>query len=446
LVLTSSLALRDPHRADAYFRDLSGRIVDQFTIFAPWGYHLRAVPGKARSLTLACALALPALTACRERASGAPPEEVRVTSQAQALAARVMADYAELAFEIYDDSLNGARGLASAVDQLLAAPSAERLQEARRAWLRAREPYVQSEVFRFYGGPIDRVEMRVNTWPIDESYVESGLLGKAPGIIENEADYPVLSESLLAGLNVKDGETSVSTGYHVVEFLLWGADTRADGPGERAYTDYVASTKVAARRGQYLRLVTAQLVQDLAQVRDAWAPDRSDNYRAEFGRLPALQALARAVKGLGSLSGPELAGERLTVPYATKDQENEQSCFSDTTSADIVRDALGIENVCLGRYQRSDGTQFQGSGLCVLIAAQDPALAAELTRQIEASVAAARRIPTPFDQAILGSDSAPGRRAIEDTIAALQRQATTLAKVATVFGLKASLVPRRPRP
>jgi putative iron-regulated protein len=358
----------------------------------------------------------------------------------------VLAAYAELAFATYSDSVSGARALALAAGELVAAPSAEHLAAARNAWRAARVPYAESEVFRFYDGPIDRVEASINAWPIDESYVEAGLAGKRPGIIDNQAEYPTLSASLLVSLNSKEGETSVSTGFHVLELLLWGRDTHADGPGDRPHTDYLVGTPLASRRGQYLKLASAELVRELEGVRDAWAPERTDNYRADFLRLPPLQALARIVKGMGSLSGPELEGERLTVPYATKDQENEQSCFSDSTDVDIVHDALGVQNVCLGRYQRSDGSQLRANGLCALIAAQSPSLARELEQRLAESVAAARSIPAPFDQAILGNDAAPGRRAIENTMTALRRQVETLTRIAAELSLKPSSAPRRSRP
>ena len=59
--------------------------------------------------------------------------------------------------------------------------------------------------------------------------------------------------------------------------------------------------------------------------------------------------------GVAKLSGPELSGERMTVPYETKNQENEHSCFSDSTQRDLWANALGVQNVCLGRYRRDDG-------------------------------------------------------------------------------------------
>lgn len=388
-----------------------------------------------------------ALAGCRDRVREKPAAR-GLDQQLQGVAARALTTYADIAFAAYSDAAEEAKRLLTAVDAFAAAPSDASLQAARAAWIRAREPYLQTEVFRFYDGPIDRVETLVNTWPIDESYVEAGVAGAIPGILEDTKKYPALTPELLASLNAKQGETSISTGYHVIEFLLWGRDTHADGPGARPASDFVVSgegAELARRRATYLHGASDLLVRHLQEVRDAWEPSRTDSYRAKFLRLPAHEALGLVVKGMGSLSGPELSGERLTVPYETKDQENEHSCFSDTTSSDIVFDALGIENVGLGRYERVNGERVMGTSLLELIAARDPSLAARLKRELALSVAAARSIPTPFDQAILGGDDAPGRTKIWATIQALQRQTETLAEVASVFDLRVSLGTPRAR-
>lgn len=412
-----------------------------------------------RQTTAALALWLSALLAfsCQRDRSEQKAASAPLSADERALGARALSNYADVAFQTYGDAAETARLLLSQVDRFLAAPSAQSLAETRAAWSTARRPYQQSEAFRFYDGPIDRVETQINTWPIDESYVEAGNPAAKPGIIEDVAAYPLISPALIGKLNASEGETSISTGYHVIEFLLWGRDTRADGPGDRPFTDYVtarsnaatpdeasqAPKSVAARRGRYLRAAAELLLGQLVEVRDAWAPGVADNYRSKFLRLPPSEALGLAIKGMGSLSGPELSGERLTVPYETKDQENEHSCFSDTTQLDLAHDALGIENVCLGRYRREGAAPLSGPGLCDLIALRDPALAQRLKQELSASVQATQRIPAPFDQAILGPDSAPGRQAIHSAIEALQRQTETLAKVAAIFDIRLSLADPR---
>jgi putative iron-regulated protein len=55
---------------------------------------------------------------------------------------------------------------------------------------------------------------------------------------------------------------------------------------------------------------------------------------------------------------------------------------------------------------------------------------------MRASVAAARAVPAPFDRAILGTDTAPGRIAVKTLIRALRAQADAIAKAGGVLGLK----------
>ena len=346
--------------------------------------------------------------------------------------------YADLAFRGYTDAALGARALLESVEHLVAEPSANTLAAARAAWLAARKPYQRTEALRFYDGPIDRVEMRINTWPIDETYVEGSAEHGRIGIIDDPKTYPELTSELLAKLNAKEGETSISTGWHVIEFLLWGKDTRADGPGDRPFSDFVGEPgSRAARRGRYLHVVTELLVADLEGLRDAWAPDHPGNYRAAFGARPPREALALAIKGMGSLSGPELAGERLTVAYETKAQENEHSCFSDNTVADLTDDAIGIRQVCLGRREGEASTQK--NGICDVVAERDPALGRELRAAVEASVAKVAAIPAPFDQSMLGDDATPGRVAIKTAITTLEQQTAALARVAALFDVRLSL-------
>jgi putative iron-regulated protein len=296
----------------------------------------------------------------------------------------------------------------------------------------------------------------VNTWPIDEGYVESEPGAAALGIVQDSQRYPELSEALLAQLNGRDGETAISTGYHVIEFLLWGRDANAAGPGQRTYRDFLveardsgrerktdadaasgnarAAAQLARRRGEYLKSAAQLLLRNLRQVRDAFGAAPT-SYRAQFAAAPPAAGLYRALKGMAKLSGPELSGERMTVPYETKNQENEHSCFSDSTQRDLWANALGVQNVCLGRYRRDDGSQIRSLGICEVVRRSAPALGQALTSQVAESVRALAAIPAPFDQAILGADSAPGRVAIKRAIDSLRKQADLLEQARVTLAL-----------
>jgi putative iron-regulated protein len=350
---------------------------------------------------------------------------------------QVISDYAAIACANYEDALAAARTLAESVETFLLTPNADSLTRARQAWIDARIPYAQTEAFRFYDGPIDALDGLINSWPIDENLIDYVDGEPDAGIVNHAEMFPAITDTLITSLNEKDGEKNITAGFHAIEFLLWGQDVNDDGPGNRSFADYVGEwSPHANRRREYLHVATSLLVQHLTTVLQEWAPDKPSNYRARFLAMPSDEALANILKGVGILSGAELAGERLTVAYETKEQEDEHSCFSDNTQQDIVYNTLGIENVIVGRYVRVSGERIAGHGFRELLSRAAPTLADALVTQLAASVAAARAVPAPFDQAIAGTDSAPSRVAVKHLITALRAQADSIAQAGKVLGLK----------
>ena len=359
---------------------------------------------------------------------------------------------AAIAHAAYGDSLVAAQTLDTAVAALLAAPSEATLAAAREAWKAAREPYGQTEVYRFRNGPIDNLgddgelapsagpEGRINAWPLDEAlidYVAQDVDGNAvnqeqpaSSLIHN-LDFAISKKSLIESNELGGNEANVASGYHAIEFLLWGQDLNAgesawDGqaprdatPGQRPFSDYLASEQctsgtgnrdkpaICERRGQYLQTAVALLVDDLRRLVDAWDPQGEDNYYQLFTAPERVQtSLLEVLVGMGSLSYGELAGERMLVALAANSQEDEHSCFSDNTHRDILLNALGIQNTYLGHYVRPDGTLIDGPGLSDLVAVADPALDQRLEAELEDTLAKVAAIDAkansgiPFDQQI----------------------------------------------
>ncbi|MET1115557.1 MAG: imelysin family protein [Comamonas sp.] len=383
-------------------------------------------------------LLIAALAAVPMAAPFAQPAPAPAAAQQSALSAnQVAGHYAQLVHAGYSDSLQSALAMQKAIARLLAQPGADTLAAARKAWLQARDVYGQTEAFRFYDGPIDSEdgpEGRMNAWPMDESYVDYVQGNDKAGIINNRQQ--AITAEALSELNEKDGEENIATGWHAIEFLLWGQDLSATGPGARPHTDFVNGKKPNAdRRRQYLQVVTDLLIKDLRTVQAAWAPGVAGNFRAEFV-AGGNESIRKIFVGLGSLSRGELAGERLEVALASQDQEDEHSCFSDNTHNDAIANAKGIENVWLGQYRRLDGTLLRGPGLRDLVAAKNAALAEQTTGHIRASVAAAQQIPAPFDQAIQGERSAPARAKVQTVIDRLIEQSKDLAAAAQAVGIE----------
>ena len=346
----------------------------------------------------------------------------------------VVDNYAAGAHASYLRSLTSAQTLDTVIDDFLAAPSQPTLDAAKRAWLLARDDYGVTEVYRFYNGPIDNEEdgpeRLINAWPLDESYLDYVQGDPSAGIVNNPGQFPTIDASLLISLNEEGGEANISTGWHAIEFLLWGQDLNPDGPDDRPVEDYTTNAN-AARRATYLALASDLLIGHLQDMVDAWATGQS-NYLSQFVSKDADEALADIITGIGEMSRGELAGERMTVAYEVRSQEDEHSCFSDNTTNDIIANALGVQRVYSGDY--GDVT---GPGIRDLIAAEDEELASSLEEEINRSVVLARSIPSPFDRQLTEGlpDSDPGRRVILDTIAALENQTDTIVAAAPKVGI-----------
>jgi putative iron-regulated protein len=356
-------------------------------------------------------------------------EDARLAEAAAATCFRVIS-------ATYDDSLLTSRRMESAVRAFAAAPSEESLATARRAWFQARRVYALTEAFRFSGGPIDDEdgpEEWLNAWPLDESVIDRVPESPVVSIIENAADYPVIDSALLVRLNMKEGEKNITCGWHAVEFLLWGQDTSADGPGNRPVSDFSAAPH-ADRRCRYLEAAASGVVSHLETVASAWRKDGGNNYRAAVEARPADESLRSVVKGMIMLAGFELASERIGVPCETRLQEEEQSCFSDTTSDDIRGNIAGIVNLWKGRYVTVAGQKVGGISLQYLTKVRDAALARELDARIADVEEAASRVPDRFDNAVVGAPDAPGQLALRDLAAKLTALAVDLRGFAARMG------------
>ena len=392
---------------------------------------------KLRSLSLAITLAVASFATPALLPAAWAQAPAGSTASQPVTHAAVAAQYASLVYANYQDVHQGALDLQTAVDAFLANPSSATQETAQKAWRAAREAYGQTEAFRFYGGPIDSdggPEGRMNAWPMDESFVDS-VKGKPNAGLINNPKFKITTKSLMAQ-NERGGEENIATGWHAIEFSLWGQDLSETGPGARSFEDFVdGKAPNAERRRLYLKTVMDLLVSDAESLVKAWAPGVKNNYRAKFEK-GGKESVRKMLVGLGSLSRGELAGERLEVALNSQDQEDEHSCFSDNTHRDASTNAKGIQNVWLGTYKRTDGSLVSGPSLRDLTALTDPALADKTSQQIASSVAAAEAIQAPFDREILGAKDAPGRQRIQTTIASLTQQSKDLVAAASAVGIK----------
>ena len=357
---------------------------------------------------------------------------------------KVLETNADIAYAAYQDSVTTAQALKAALATFRADPSEANLQAAKRAWLVAREPYGQTEVYRFRNSPIDSTdyssedgpEGAINAWPLGEALIdyvqvnttdfgdsEIGVTANGVGIngggAVDSSNYAATSPEtniigntdieinadLLENSATAEDEHDVISGYHAIEFLLWGQDLKdneetTDGTdrddavkvldvedadednsfyaagGDRPITDFQPSYDAdeaaenenvdaaydssveSHRRHKFLEVAVDKLIADLESVRDGWAPGAT--YRNAFttvtNEAQAKQKLTEILTGMGTLSEGELAGERMQIAFSANSQEDEHSCFSDNTHRDIWLNAEGVSNSYYGEYAGYDST------------------------------------------------------------------------------------------
>lgn len=345
--------------------------------------------------------------------------------------------YAEMALIGYSEALSGAEALKLACDNFVMTPTDVNFQEAKNAWLAARELYGQTEIFRFVEGPIDNAsngpEGLINAWPLDEAYIDYVIGSPNSGIINNVAQYPTINFSTLIKANENGGEENISVGYHAIEFLLWGQDVSANSAGTRPYTDFVTSGSASnqERRGQYLQACCAILVQGLEQVKGEWATG-SNNYRAEWLAMDDKLALRKIINSIRVMAGTELSGERIFTAYDNADQEDEHSCFSDNTHRDIALNAAGIKMLFTGSYT-STTSSSTGYSLYDLVGLINPTLASEMLALQNTSKLKIENMYIPFDQAIILPAERPK---VLESVFALQAEEAKILQIASLFSIE----------
>lgn len=357
-------------------------------------------------------------------------------------------NYAKIAYLSYKNAFDKAQVMQTAITGFLNKPSKESLAKAKHTWIEARKAYLQTEVFRFYEGPIDfgseyenktmfigyeeGPEGRINAWPLNESYIDYVVGKKKSGII-NDLSITLIKDSILSKDQISD-EANVTTGWHAIEFLLWGQDFNKYQPGIRSIEDYISKENYQ-RRKTYLKLVTEILVDDLAWLSKMWNPNEMQNYYYWFTKLEKKEAMGRILTGMATLVGFEMASERLSVALDGKVQENEQSCFSDTTHLDFIYDFQGIKNIYLGNYE-----EFQGEGLNIVVKEVMPLLDQLISEKINQISSLLLGIASPFDQTIISPEGNPDRKHAERTYRKLMELTELISSAGNLLGAKVVII------
>lgn len=385
------------------------------------------------------------------------------TASAEVSPVAVTKHYADMALAKYEDALAAAKTLDARLDAFIAAPSEVNLRAAKDAWLASRIPYQQTEVFRFGNAIVDDWEGRVNAWPLDEGlidYVDASYgtdndenVLYAANVVANRSlkvngetvDATRITPEFLSSTLHEAGEVeaNVATGYHAIEFLLWGQDLNGTGPGagNRPWTDYALGDDCTnghcERRGEYLAAASDLLVSDLEEMVANWT--MAGEARATLMENPQ-NAMSVILTGMGSLSYGELAGERMKLGLLLGDPEEEHDCFADNTHNSHFYDAVGINNVYNGTYTRIDGSTLEGPSISQIVASRDRGVDAELKSNLAKTVSLMKVLANraeaveAYDQ-MIGEGNTEGNAVVQAAIDGLVTQTRSIERAVVALGL-----------
>jgi putative iron-regulated protein len=371
-------------------------------------------------------------------------------------AASVIETYADIAHAKYEDALKTAEALEAAIDTLIAKPTDANLKAARQAWLASRPPYQQTEGYRFGNPIVDDWEGKVNAWPLDE-----GLIDYVADSYGTESDEnPLYTANVIANTKISfggqtvdaskidkelltklheaaDSEANVATGYHAIEFLLWGQDLNGTGPGagNRPASDYDKGSCTHGncdRRADYLKAAASLLVDDLKEMVGNWTAGGAA--RKALRDAGGNTALGMMFQGLGSLSYGELAGERMKLGLLLHDPEEEHDCFSDNTHNSHYYDEAGVIAIYEGSYKRIDGSVVKGDSLSDLVKAASPDADKSVKAAMKNAEAKLRKIKDTADSGKMAYDqmiadgNKDGNQMVQDGIDGLIAQTHAVEK------------------
>ena len=259
----------------------------------------------------------------------------------------------------------------------------------------------------------------INSWPLNEAYIDYVQGNPKAGLI-NYLSFEINKETIVAS-NQSGDDADVSTGWHAIEFLLWGQDHSLETPGTRSYIDYTPDINNNDRRRAYLSEASKMLLDHINWLKEQWSIKGLG--RKEF--LKRKDTGGDILTGIATLAGFELASERIATALDSKDPEDEHSCFSDQTHNDIRANFNGIRNVYLGLG--INGEKFSPS-ISDIISEKNSTLNAKIIKLLDNTSNDIRNITVPFDKMLSEPANSSGKIAAENTVANLMLLAESFIK------------------
>ena len=373
----------------------------------------------------------------------------------------ILVNYSNIAEAKYKDALILAKEMHSSIEKFMNNTNESNFIDVKDSWLKARTIYQQTEVFRFGNPLVDDWEGKVNAWPLDEGlidYVDNtnyypsendfsnfNVIANKKLKVEGELiDASVINPKLLSNKlhEIGGNEANVATGYHAIEFLLWGQDLNGNesGSGNRPYTDFdleACTNDNCDRRREYLVAASQLLIEDLQYIQSVWSPEGQ-------ARLDLLNdqknGLKRILIGMGSLSYGELAGERMKLGLMLHDPEEEHDCFSDNTHNSHYYNVVGINYVFLGKYKSIDGKVVTGPSISSLLSEVDNGLNKKTKKSIKNTLKSMKKIVKSANKGVtydmlIAEGNEKGNQLIQNAVDSLIKQSKNIELTAAALNI-----------
>lgn len=267
----------------------------------------------------------------------------------------------------YTDMNNAAQELLDNIAIFNATPSEINLTAVRNSWKKMRSIWEQSEGFLF--GPVasKNIDPRIDTWPINNSSLDS--------ILNNRDSFPAAYIATL-----EDG----LRGFHPIEYLLWGAN------GNKQASEITAKEKLLITAlAENLKLLSHECITDWnsGYNNEVINPGNGSTYPTY---LTVYEEIVNAMAGICS----EVAEGKMGEPLQQNDPSLEESPFAKNSLTDFKNNILSVRNLYKGNYSGD------GKGVEDFVKNYNLSLHNKINMQIDAALTALNNITVPFGEAI----------------------------------------------